>query len=171
MIKGLIDKTIFGIVLLALFQLPLLSDHYYQYLTGYAEAKAQEINHQQQLAARHGYPSINAMLDEHMKANLASIREDAQHTRLLLEEYQSLQAGLALFEGGRLLPRLNYMFNPSRIDQLNNVIRQFEPGIPLSPNYLLICALIALLFNSTATLPIKLAQRRIRKKKEALKKS
>ncbi|HEY7774149.1 MAG TPA: DUF2937 family protein [Marinagarivorans sp.] len=169
MISGIVDKLVFGAVLLAFFQLPILADHYQQYLTGYFDATHEEVEKINAMVVKHQYADTEALIASHQKSSIASVRQDADNKKQLLIRYKQLSDAVALFERGTLADKVTYMLNPSRHETLQRVVSNFEPGIPLSPHYLLLCALAALGFNALAASPAK-AVRHIRKKRRKVNK-
>jgi uncharacterized protein YciI len=159
MISGIFDKLLFGLFLLILFQLPLLADAYFQYLSGYYDAKKLEVNRLESLAAEHHYSDINALIAAHKTSSLPSVRADAENKSALVAEFESLKAAISVFNNDELWRKVFYMLHPDRTATLARVIANFEPGIPLSPRYLLLCALVALALNVLAASPLKLAAR------------
>lgn len=170
MISGIFDKLIFGTVLLALMQLPLLADHYLQYLQGYFDAVQKEVARDQALAAKHNYPSVQALIEAHKTSHLPSVKADAENKSQRLEELAQLQQGIRLFSHGHLGQKVTYMLNPSHSQTLMAVTQNFKPGIPLSPQYLLVCTLLALVFNMVGSLPIKVVRRLKQKQQKQQKK-
>jgi hypothetical protein len=158
-ISGILDKLIFGIVLLTLFQLPLLADHYKQYLSGYYDATKIEVEALNALAQQNNYSDVQALIAAHQASNLPSVRQDADNKQALLYRFDSLQKGIAVFTNESLWQQTAYMLTPSRHETLQRVVSHFEPGIPLSPQYLLICALAALLFNLLMASPVKIVRK------------
>lgn len=167
MISGIIDKLVFGAVMLAFFQLPILADHYQQYLTGYYDATLEEVEKLNALVIKNQYADADELITTHQSSPIASVRQDADNKKQLLIKHSQLNEAIALFERGSLTDKITYMFNPARHETLQRVISNFEPGIPLSPRYLLLCALAALGFNLLAATPAK-AIRHVRKKRRAI---
>lgn len=159
MITGIIDKIVFAALLLALFQLPILADHYHQYLQGYVDAGEKNLQQITQLAEQYHYPNVQAMLDEHQRNSTASVRADAQLKLQQIDQHRQAQAALAVFEHQSLWQQTLYMGNPTNLPQLKAVLQNFAPGIPLTPRYLLLCVVVALAFNLLAALPLQLARR------------
>ena len=159
MITGIIDKIVFAALLLALFQLPLLADHYHQYLQGYNDAGEKNLQQITELAHQYHYPSAQAMLDEHQRNAIASVRADAQLKQQQIDEHRQIQAALAIFEQQSLWQQTLYMSNPNNLPQLKAVLQNFAPGIPLTPRYLLLCVMIALAFNLLAACPLLIIRR------------
>ena len=172
MISGILDKLIFSAVLLAFFQLPLLADHYKQYLSGYYDATKEEVDAIHLLAQQNSYADVYALITAHQGSNLASVRQDAKNKEALINRFNSLKIGMNIFNDEPLWRKTYYMLHPSRHETLQRVIAHFEPGIPLSPRYLLLCALAALVFNLAMASPVKIIRRvklRRRLKKSASK--
>ena len=164
MISGIIDKIVFGAVLLAFFQLPLLADHYKQYISGYYDATQIEVQQLQELAQKNNYSDAYALISAHQRSNLPSVQQDANNKLLLLERYEMLTEGIGIFNSDSLWRKTSYMLNPTRYDTLQRVITHFEPGIPLSPQYLFLCALAALFFNLVMASPVKIVRHVKRKR-------
>lgn len=153
MIKGIVDKLVFATVLIALFQLPLFADHYRQYLAGFEAALRQEVEALHKLANQAGYLSTQALIDTHRASSITSVRLDADNKQALIIKHQDAVQAITLFNSGSLLDKARYMFAPERIDTLQSVSKNFQPGIPLNPEYLLLSALLALAFNLLASSP------------------
>lgn len=166
MISGIFDKLIFGTVLLALMQFPLLADHYLQYLQGYFDAVKKEVARDQALAAEYNYPNVQALIEAHKTSHLPSVKADAESKSQRIQELAQLQHGITLLSNGHLTQKIIYMLKPSQSQTLIAVTQNFKPGIPLSPQYLLICTFIALGLNLLGAMPIKAARRLKQKQKQ-----
>lgn len=153
MITGIIDKIVFGAVLIALFQLPLFADHYRQYLAGFEAGLRQEVNTLNMLAQSTGYPSTQALINTHRQSTIPSVRMDADNKHTLLLSHQQALEAIRLFNEGSLLDKTRYMLAPERMSTFKEVSKNFKPGIPLDINYLLLSALFALIFNLTVSSP------------------
>lgn len=153
MITGIIDKLVFGIVLIALFQLPLFADHYRQYLSGFEAGLRQEVTTLNLLAQSTGYPSTQSLIDAHRKSTIASVRMDADNKQTLLLKHQQALEAIRIFNEGSLFEKTRYMLAPDRASTFKEVSKNFKPGIPLDIEYLLLSALFALIFNLTASSP------------------
>ena len=116
---GIIDKIIFGILLIGSLQVPMLADHYHQYLSGFFEATKQQVEGYQRTAHQHQYHNIEAMIDAHLQSRLPSVRTDARQKLQTLEQYDELKAGISTFNNGLLIEKLVYMLNPSRYHTLS----------------------------------------------------
>lgn len=158
MISGIVDKLFFGVILLSLMQLPLLADHYLQYLQGYADAVEIEVLHYQKLANQYGYPNVEALIDAHKNSSLPSVKADAEHKSQKITELAQLKQGVALLTQGNLAKKVLYILSPNRSDTLLSVTQNFKPGIPLTPRYLLFCTLLALLLNIVGASPARITR-------------
>lgn len=147
MITGIFDKLIFGVLCLGLMQLPLIADHYLQYLQGYTDAVSQEVRQYQALATQYNYPSVQALITEHQQSAIPSVKADAMYKQQRLAELVTLEQGLAVFKTGHLGQKIAYMVAPQHAEILRAVLPNFKPGIPLSPYYVLLCIGLALSFN------------------------
>ncbi|WP_054112519.1 DUF2937 family protein [Marinagarivorans algicola] len=158
MISSIIDKLIFGMVLIVLMQLPLLADHYLQYLQGYFDATQKEVARDQALAKQYNYPTVYALIAAHKQSDIASVQADAERKSLRIQELAELQHGILLFTDGTLADKLVYMLTPKHSKTLATVTQNFKPGIPLHPQYLIFCTFFALMFNIIGAMPIKLVR-------------
>ncbi|WP_027251859.1 DUF2937 family protein [Photobacterium halotolerans] len=163
MVGRIVDKLLFGVMLIAALQVPLLADHYQQYLAGLFEATQWQVKGYENTARQYGYPDVNAMIEQHLDNQEASVRADALQKQATLSHYQDLKAGLAVFEQGTLIEKSVYMFTPARFDALEKTLTHFKPGIPLSLNGLMFGAILGLAANILLTLPFSLLFRRKRR--------
>ena len=90
MIVNLLDKLIFAGLLLIAFQVPVFSDHYVQYLSGYYEATKHQVEGFRSNAVRHGYPDEYAMINDLLQNPNAVIKDDARQKQLTLREFDEL---------------------------------------------------------------------------------
>lgn len=156
MIKNVIDKLVFGIALVFALQLPLLADHYQQYLSGLYQATKWQVDGYQATAKMHGFPSVRAMIDRHLALNEPSVSTDAKQKLATLELFDELTSGVEIFNNGNLFERLAFMFHPKRLDALKETSKNFTLGIPLSPSDLGFGLVLGLLLNLLIMLPFTL---------------
>ncbi|QUJ69546.1 DUF2937 family protein (plasmid) [Photobacterium sp. GJ3] len=164
MIGRLLDKLIFGAALLAALQLPLLAEHYQQYLSGLYDATKWQVDGYEATAHQFGYASTQAMIERHLTNDEPSVQADARQKQATVIRYQALQHGLAVFRQGDLMAKTLYMFHPSRIEQLETTLENFKPGIPLTVHGILFGVIAALAVNLLLTFPFLLIARWSRKK-------
>lgn len=155
----LVDKLIFALAFLAGLQVPQLAAHYHQYLSGYHDALSAQVEGYQATAYVHDYANVEAMIEDHLGNPAPSVRTDAQQKQATLAEYERLQEALEVFAEGNLLKQSLYMFNPSRYDRLENVMGNFEPGVPLTTSAFVSALLLALLVNACIACPLMLRRR------------
>lgn len=159
----LVDKLIFALAFLAGLQVPQLAAHYHQYLSGYYAALNAQVEGYRATAFLHDYRNVEAMIAEHLGNASPSVRSDAEQKLNTLREYEGIQEGVQVFVDGNLLQQSFYMLHPSRYDMLENVLNNFEPGVPLTMAAFVSALLLALLVNACLACPVllvKLARRR-----------
>lgn len=171
MVGRIVDKLLFGIMLIAALQVPLLADHYQQYLAGLSEATQWQVNGYENTARQYGYPDVNAMIEQHLANTEASVRADALQKQATLSQYEDLKSGMIVFEHGTLIEKSVYMFAPARFDWLEKTLVHFKPGIPLSLNGLMFGVMLGLAANILLTLPFTLLFRRRRRSTLAARRS
>jgi hypothetical protein len=131
-IINIVDKIVFGALLIVFFQVPILADHYLQYVSGYFDATEQQVEGFKANAAQHNYPDVYAMIQD-LSVNPSSVvRTDAEQKLQTMQEYEELKIAITTLKDGNIYERAWFMFNPSRWERLTNVYENFKPGIPLS---------------------------------------
>lgn len=160
LIERLIDKLIFGIALILALQVPLLADHYHQFLSGLYESTKWQVDGYEATARQHQYPDIKAMIEHHLQNSVPSVKTDAEQKLATLAMFDELKQGVLIFETGNLFNKAVYMFNPSRHGYLRQVLSNFHPGIPLTINGLLFGIVAGLALNYLITLPFIFFTRR-----------
>lgn len=159
MIARLLDKLVFGAALLVALQLPLLVDHYHQYLSGWHKATQWQVDGYQATAKEHGFADVQAMIRHHLSNSEPSVRADAEQKQQTVELLAELNSGITTFDQGYLPEKILFMLHPERIHLLKDVAQNFKVGIPLHPGDLGFAVLIALLLNVLITLPFALLRR------------
>ncbi|WP_066014975.1 DUF2937 family protein [Endozoicomonas atrinae] len=160
MIVNLLDKLLFGGLLLIALQVPVLSDHYVQYLSGYYEATKLQLEGFRSTAARHGYPDEFAMISDLLQNPSPIIKDDARQKQQTLQEYDEQAQSLATLINGNYFERAWFISSPKQWKTLERVLVNFKPGIPLSFNDLGYSVLIALLLSALLTLPFRMLSTR-----------
>jgi hypothetical protein len=156
LIGRLIDKLIFGVALLFSLQMPLLVDHYHQYLAGWYKATQWQVDGYQATAKAHEYADANAMITHHLNNAEPSVRADAQQKLATIELLAQLNTGIQTFTNGHLLEKMMFMLHPQRTYALKDVVQNFKVGIPLSPSGLLFGVIFGLILNLLILLPFRL---------------
>ncbi|PSW21189.1 DUF2937 domain-containing protein [Photobacterium sanctipauli] len=159
MIKRIIDRLIFGGLLVATLQIPMLADHYLQYLSGFYDATSQQVNAYRINARQHGYSSAESMINALLQESNAVVRFDAKQKLEILNQHQGLEQAIDTLSTGHLLDKALFMFNPARFDELQRVLAHYTPGIPIDIESIAICIAMALGLNATLYLPLMLFRR------------
>ncbi len=153
MIGRLLDKLVFGAALLIALQLPLLADHYHQYLSGWYKATQWQVDAYQATAKEHGFADVQAMISKHLHNTEPSVRADAEQKQRTVDLLAELGRGITTFEKGYLPEKMFFMLHPNRIHLLRDVVQNFKVGIPLNASGLAFGVLIALVLNFLIMLP------------------
>lgn len=155
MIGRLLDKLVFGVALIVALQMPLLVDHYHQYLSGWYKATQWQVDGYEATAKTHQFANAQAMIDAHLNNAEPSVRTDAEQKLATLERLADLRLGMDTFATGNLLEKMLFMLHPDRIHVLKDVIQNFKPGIPLNASGLAFGVVFALLLNFLIMLPFR----------------
>lgn len=155
-IINIFDKIIFGALLLLFFQVPILSDHYLQFVSGYYEATEKQVEGFKQNAAKHNYPDVYAMIDDLRVNSNSVVRTDAEQKMQTMHEYEELKKTIATLHNGNIYQRAWFMFNPTRWETLKKVYVNFKPGVPLSLDDIGFSILTALVLSILLLLPFRL---------------
>ncbi|MDO6685222.1 MULTISPECIES: DUF2937 family protein [unclassified Agarivorans] len=159
MLVNTLDKVVFAILLLSFMQLPPLSNHYLQFVSGQLDALQQQVDSYQQNAELHKYPSIQKMIDDFKKNPNLAVRTDAEQKQQTMYEYQELSNAISVFEQGTYYQKAKYMFSPQRWETLEKVLKNFKPGISIEPVLLAYSGVAALLFGGMIMWPLRRAER------------
>ncbi|MBT0585098.1 DUF2937 family protein [Alteromonas oceanisediminis] len=144
MISAAVERLIFGILLLACLQVPILSEHYLQYLSGYYAATQTQVKRFEALAAENNYPSVEALIVALERNTEAVVRNDAADKRRLLAEHAAIAADIERLKNGHYFNRLVFLASPSQYDRLADVLKNFRPGIPINVTDVALAAGVAL---------------------------
>jgi hypothetical protein len=156
LIGRLLDKLVFGAALIFALQMPLLVDHYHQYLSGLYSATKWQVDGYEATAKAHQFADVNSMIDNHLKNAEPSVRTDAEQKRQTVELLQELTIGMDTFAHGNLLEKMVFMLHPDRVHVVKEVLQNFKVGIPLNASGLLFGVVLALLLNMLIMLPFRL---------------
>ncbi|MBU2394175.1 MAG: DUF2937 family protein, partial [Gammaproteobacteria bacterium] len=115
MMGRLLDKLVFGAALILALQMPLLVDHYHQYLSGLYSATQWQVDGYEATAKAHQFADVNSMIDNHLKNAEPSVRTDAEQKRHTVELLQELTSGMDIFAHGNLLEKMIFMLHPDRV--------------------------------------------------------
>lgn len=156
MIGRLLDKLVFGAALLVSLQMPLLVDHYHQYLSGLYSATKWQVDGYAATAKAHEFADVQSMIDNHLKNAEPSVRADAEQKQETVELLQDLTTGMDTFAHGHLVQKMMFMLHPQRVHVVKEVVHNFKVGIPLSADGLLFGVIVGLLLNVLIMLPFRL---------------
>ncbi len=167
---NLLDKFLFAIVLIAALQIPILADHYRQYLSGYVDATQTTVNEYQALADQFGYASVSQMIEQLQQNPAPLVRQDAQNKAATVTRLSELQAGLKVLNTGHFFEQTWYMLAPERFETLKKVGSNFSPSIPLQPVAVVYSVVLALLINALFYTPAWCVRgaRRLRRRRPAV---
>ena len=170
-IINIVDKIVFGALLLLFFQVPILSDHYLQYVSGYYDAITKQVDGFKENAAKHEYSDVYAMINDLLINENSVVRTDAEQKMETMHEYEELTLTIATLKGGNIYERAWFIFNPSRLDTLKKVYENFKPGIPLSGSDIGFSIITALILSICLMWPFRLlVSRKPRINREVVKK-
>ncbi|MCW8091363.1 DUF2937 family protein [Alteromonas sp. ASW11-130] len=142
-----LDKILFATLLLVALQVPILADHYRQYLTGYYDATAAQVEEYKALSVRHGYTHLEDMLAELEKSSNPVVRDDTQNKVNTLAMLKELNEGIRVLNRGHYYQQAWYMLSPSQNETLRRVLDNFHPSIPLSPEAVVFSLISAIIIN------------------------
>lgn len=160
MIRRLLDKLVFGVALIVALQIPLLVDHYHQYLSGWYKATQWQVDGYEATAKTHQFANAQAMIENHLKNPEPSVRTDAEQKLATVELLADVSVGMDIFATGNLLEKMLFMLHPNRIQVLKDVVQNFKPGIPLNASGLVFALVVALLLNFLLMLPFRVFGRK-----------
>jgi len=155
-IINIVDKIVFGALLLLFFQVPILADHYLQYVSGYFDATERQVEGFKANAAQHNYPDVYAMIQDLSVNSSSVVRTDAEQKLQTMQEYEELKITIATLKDGNIYERAWFMFNPSRWERLTKVYENFKPGIPLNLQDVGFSVLTALILSICLMWPFRL---------------
>jgi len=159
-IFNIIEKFLFGALLLLFFQVPILADHYLQFVSGYYEATSKQVEGYKQNAAQHQYADVYAMIDDLAANSNSVVRTDAEQKKQTMREYEELKLTIASLKNGNIFERSWFMFNPARWETLKKVGENFKPGIPLGLHDIIFSVLTALILSAVIIWPFRFLFRR-----------
>jgi len=162
-IFNIIEKILFGALLLLFFQVPILADHYLQFVSGYYDATSKQVEGYKQNAAQHQYADVYAMIDDLATNPNSVVRTDAEQKKQTMHEYEELKLTIATLKNGNIFERSWFMFNPARWETLKKVGENFKPGVPLGLQDIIFSVLTAVILSALIIWPLRLMFRRKKK--------
>lgn len=155
MIGKLLDKLVFAAALILSLQMPLLVDHYHQYLSGWHNATQSQVDGYAATAKTHQFANVQAMIDAHLNNAESSVRTDAEQKLATVELLADLSVGMDTFANGNLFEKMGFMLHPDRVHVLKDVVQNFKVGIPLNTSGLVFGLVCGLLLNVLIMLPFR----------------
>lgn len=151
MILNLFDKLVFATLLLVMFQVPVFSDHYLQFISGYYKATENMVEDYRTNARRHGYANVENMIDDFLVNSNPAVRSDAIQKQKILADYHSLKQDVATLKHGNFFEKAWFIAQPANWQRADKVRENFKPGIPLESSALAYSLLSALLLSAAIT--------------------
>ncbi|MBT3136592.1 DUF2937 family protein [Alteromonas sp. ALT199] len=147
MVVRVLDKVVFAVLFIITLQVPILADHYRQYLNGYYDALRDEVSSSSELAKQHGFSSVEAMLDSLQQNSEPVVRENASMKASRFAQITTLEQGMRKLEHGHYFEKLVFMASPTQYGTLNRVLDNFSPSVPLTPSSIVFSLVTAILLN------------------------
>lgn len=131
MIKYLIDRIVFGIGLLAGFQLPKFIGDYRQRVGGMLDQARQHLQQFQAIADRHHGGSLPALIDTHRASDNPTFRAEGQVIQNLIDQVHGLQASYDALAGS-LGAQLRWLVTHLDPAIARATLDAFQPGLVLT---------------------------------------
>lgn len=163
-ILRLLDKLLFAALLIVTLQVPIVTDHYLQYLNGYLDATQGEVDHYQQLAGTYGYPDVAAMLAALNANSDPLVRDDAVHKQQVLAAHQSARQAMLTLQTSNYFEQFWYFAQPSQYARLGKVLTLYQPSLPLQPEAVGSALVTSLTLYLLFWLPFALLRRRYKRR-------
>ena len=167
-ILRLIDKIVFAALLILMLQVPIVTDHYVQYLNGYVDATQAEVDHYQQLADTYGYTDINSMLTALQANKDALVRDDAQHKQTVMQAHKEAQQALKKLRTSNYFEQAWYFAQPAQYQRLGQVLNLYQPSLPLKPQTVGSALITSFSLYLLLWLPVALLRHRRKKHRQVL---
>ncbi len=142
-----LDKIVFTALFLTALQVPILADHYRQYLSGFFDATEKQVEQYQALADQFGYESVDALIDTLRQNPDPVVKQDAANKAETVSTMDELQTGIQTLSQGHYYEKAWYMFHPEQNATLARVIDNFSPSVPLDPMAVLFSLITAIVLN------------------------
>lgn len=147
MMIRVLDKIVFTALFLTALQVPILADHYRQYLSGFYDATEQQVAQYRALAEQFGYDSVDALVDALEQNPDPVVRQDAGNKAQTIASLGALREGLQILSDGHYYEQAWYMLHPRQNATLTRVLDNFAPSVPLNPNAVLFSLITAIALN------------------------
>ncbi|OFI34432.1 hypothetical protein BFC17_18570 [Alteromonas lipolytica] len=160
MIVRLIDKLFFAVLLIALLQIPIVTDHYLQYLHGYVDATETEVLHYQQLARDYGYADTDSMLSALIANSDPLVSADARHKQAVIQAHAQARQAMAILQSSHYFEQFWYFIQPRQYARLTKVLELYQPSLPLRPQAIGAAIVTAICLYLLLWLPVFLMLRK-----------
>lgn len=147
MIIRVLDKVVFAALFIITLQVPILADHYRQYLSGYYDALRDEVTNSTELAKQHGFSSVDAMLKSLQQNSEAVVRDNATQKAQRFAQITAIEQSIRKLEHGHYFEQLVFMATPSQYHTLSRVFDNYKPSIPLTPSSIVFSLVTAIILN------------------------
>ncbi|MEC8419000.1 MAG: DUF2937 family protein [Pseudomonadota bacterium] len=147
MVIRVLDKVLFAVLFIITLQVPILADHYRQYLSGYYDALRDEITTSTNMAKNHGFTSVDAMLDSLQQNSEPVVRENAKLKAERFAQMVTVEQGIRKLEHGHYFEKLAFIASPSHYHTLTRVLDNYRPSVPLTPSSIVFSLVTAILLN------------------------
>ena len=131
MIKYLIDRIVFGVGLLAGFQVPKFIGDYRQRVGGMLDQARQQLQQFQAIADRHHGGSLPALIDTHRTSDNPTFRAEGQVIQNLIDQVRGLQATYDALAGS-LDAQLRWLATHFDAAIARATLDAFQPGLVLT---------------------------------------
>jgi len=149
-----IDKILFAGLFIAALQVPILADHYRQYLSGYYDATKEQVIELENLARQFNFSSVDALIESLRNNADGVVQQDAENKAALQAKLEEADNGLKTLSTGNYFEQARYMFAPARKDTLFRVLDNFAPSIPLTPAAIVFSLIVAIALNILVVSPL-----------------
>jgi hypothetical protein len=150
----MLDKLLFSALLVVAFQVPILADHYRQYLQGFYDATLEQVVYLDTLAANFGFHSAHDLIDYLVQSSDPIVQQDAKNKAQIMATKIQLEEDMRILSTGHYYAQAWYMLQPQHYPRLKQVMINFSPSIPLHPNALVWAIITALLANLIILSPL-----------------
>ena len=146
-IKGLVDRILFAIGVLAFMQAPHFVDQYTQRLGGFYQAQAEHLRQYQNIADQQYSGDLQALIEEFNASGRESVQQTAGAIRSNREQVAELKIDLQILERGEFVSKLVHLASNLRYSIAKETARVFTPGLPLTLEALVCGLLGGILFS------------------------
>ena len=125
MLGRLVDKLFFATLLLIALQIPILADHYRQFISGKVDTLQTQVDAYQAQATKHGFASVDAMLSALLDNESALVREDARFKTEQIKLLMQTREGLHVLTHGNYFEKAVYCLDRTSLLRCKKSLRTF----------------------------------------------